>query len=105
VHSTPQARLDFPGILHHVICRGDIVSDEEERNNFIERMGSITQKTGASLYAWALMRDRAHILLLSGLSCIFEFMRKLLTRYAISYNKRHTRHGYLFQNRYNLDRM
>ena len=27
-------------------------------------------------------------------------MRKLLTGYAISYNRRHRRHGHLFQNRY-----
>ncbi len=27
-------------------------------------------------------------------------MRKLLTGYAVSYNRRHKRHGYLFQNRY-----
>jgi hypothetical protein len=27
-------------------------------------------------------------------------MRKLLTGYAVSYNLRHKRHGYLFQNRY-----
>jgi len=27
-------------------------------------------------------------------------MRKVLTGYAVSYNLRHKRHGYLFQNRY-----
>jgi putative transposase len=29
-----------------------------------------------------------------------DFRRKLLTGYAIHYNRRHKRHGYLFQNRY-----
>jgi len=99
-----QARLDFPGTLHHVICRGiekkDIVSDDKDRNNFVERLGGIAHKTGASLYAWALMRNHVHILLRSGPSGISDFMRKLLTGYAISYNRRHNRHGYLFQNRY-----
>jgi putative transposase len=99
-----QARLDFPGTLHHVICRGiekrEIVSDTIDRDNFVERMGITAHKTGTSIYAWALMRNHAHILLRSGLSGISDFMRKLLTGYAISYNKRLNRHGYLFQNRY-----
>ena len=63
-----QARLDFHGTLHHVICRGiekrDIVSDD--RDNFVERMGGIAEKTGTSIYAWALMRNHVHILLQSG---------------------------------------
>jgi putative transposase len=78
-----QARLDFPGTLHHVICRGiekrDIVDDEKDRDDFVERIGSIAQKTGTSVYAWALMRNHVHILLRSGLSGMSDFMRKLLT--------------------------
>lgn len=99
-----QARLDYPGTLHHVICRGiekrDIVSDNKDRDNFIERIGGIAEKTGTSVYAWALMRNHAHILLRSGVNGLPDFMRKLLTGYAVTYNRRHSRHGYLFQNRY-----
>jgi putative transposase len=99
-----QARLDFPGTLHHVICRGiekqDIVSDDYDLNSFVERMGNIAHKTQTSIYAWALITNHAHILLRSGPQGLSNFMRKLLTGYAVSYNRRHNRHGYLFQNRY-----
>jgi putative transposase len=99
-----QARLDFPGTLHHVICRGiekqDIVSDDYDRTNFIERLGNLISKTRTSIYAWALMTNHAHILLRSGPQGLSDFMRKLLTGYAVSYNRRQKRHGYLFQNRY-----
>lgn len=99
-----QARLDFPGTLHHVICRGiekkKIVADEKDRDCFVERMGTIVEKTGTSIYAWALMRNHVHILLRSGPGGLSDFMRKLLTGYAIYYNRKHKRHGYLFQNRY-----
>jgi putative transposase len=65
-----QARLDFPGTLHHVICRGiekrRIVSDDEDSNSLRERMGNIAEKTGTSIYAWALMTNHVHILLRSG---------------------------------------
>ncbi len=46
------------------------------------------------------MTNHAHLLLKSGSTGISGFMRKLLTGYAINYNLRHKRHGYLFQNRY-----
>lgn len=46
------------------------------------------------------MDNHVHLLLKSGPDGLSSFMRKLLTSYAISYNKRHNRHGYLFQSRY-----
>lgn len=99
-----QARLDFPGTLHHAICRGierrEIVSDDKDRENFVLRLGEVAAETGTIIYAWALMTNHAHILLRSGPNGISGFMRKLLTGYAISYNRRHERNGYLFQNRY-----
>jgi REP-associated tyrosine transposase len=87
-----------------VICRGiekrKIVADDKDRDHFVERMGAIAQKTETSVYAWALMGNHVHILLRSGPAGLSDFMRKLLTGYAIYYNRRHKRHGYLFQNRY-----
>lgn len=99
-----QARLDTPGTLHHVICRGiekrEIVSDDHDRDTFIARLGKTALETDTGIYAWALMNNHAHILLRSGTKGISHCMSKLLTGYAIYYNHRHKRHGYLFQNRY-----
>ena len=44
-----------------------------------------------------------HILLRTGQAPLATFMRSAeggLTGYAVSYNRRHRRHGHLFQNRY-----
>lgn len=46
------------------------------------------------------MTNHAHILLRSGLHGLSQFMRLLLTGYAVTYNRRHRSHGHLFQNRY-----
>ena len=51
-------------------------------------------------YAWALMRNHAHLLLRTGKLPVASFMQRLLTGYAVSFNRRHRRHGHLFQNRY-----
>ena len=98
------ARLDAPGTLHHVMVRGiegmNIVEDDEDREYFVTRLGLVATATGTSLYAWALMSNHAHMLLRSGAAGLSTFMRKLLTGYASYFNRRHKRHGHLFQNRY-----
>ena len=82
-------RLDAPGTLHHVIIRGIekglIVRDDEDRKNFIGRMGALAKETGTAIYAWALMSNHSHMLLRSGKCGIPAFMRRLLTGYAVTY--------------------
>ena len=99
-----RARLDAPGTLHHVILRGinkrRIVDDIADRKNFVKRMGELATETKTTIYAWALMNNHAHILLRSAEIGLSGYMRRLLTGYAISYNRRHSRWGHLFQNRY-----
>jgi len=99
-----QPRLDAPGTMHHVMIRGiekgRIVNDQRDRENFVYRMGMIASKTKTAIYGWSLMTNHAHILLHSGPLGLSQYMRRLLTGYAISYNHRHSRFGHLFQNRY-----
>ena len=99
-----QARLDAPGTLHHVMVRGiesrRIVDDRKDREKFVGRIGEASSATGTVIYAWSLMTNHAHILVRSGPKGLPTFMRHVLTGYAIDYNRRHDRHGHLFQNRY-----
>lgn len=99
-----QARLDSPGTLHHVIIRGiekkPIVKDDADRADFVDRMGKLAPELNSPIYAWALMTNHAHILIRSGPKGLPKFMRRLLTGYASTFNRRHRRHGHLFQNRY-----
>ncbi|CAB1056073.1 hypothetical protein D1BOALGB6SA_807, partial [Olavius sp. associated proteobacterium Delta 1] len=46
------------------------------------------------------MTNHLHLLLRTGVAPIASVMRRLLTGYAVSFNRRHRRHGHLFQNRY-----
>jgi len=99
-----QARLDAPGTLHHVMVRGiegaPIFQDDHDRLDFISRTGDIAEETGTRILAWALMINHVHLLLFSGSPGISKFMRRLLTGYAVGYNRRHRRGGHLFHNRY-----
>jgi REP element-mobilizing transposase RayT len=99
-----KARIDAPGALHHIIVRGierrKIFYDDDDRDNFLERLGAILDDTRTPCFAWALLPNHAHILLKTGAAPIATVMRRLLTGYAVSFNHRHRRHGQLFQNRY-----
>jgi REP element-mobilizing transposase RayT len=99
-----KARIDAPGALHHIIIRGieckAIFKDNTDRANFLERLDHIISETETGCYAWVLMTNHVHLLLKTGLAPIATVMRRLLTGYAVSFNRRHRRHGQLFQNRY-----
>ncbi len=99
-----KARLDAEGAIHHVIVRGieqrRIFDDDGDRRNFVVRLATVAVETETTIYAWALLPNHAHALIRSGPLGISKFMRRLLTGYAVSYNRKHERQGYLFQNRY-----
>jgi len=46
------------------------------------------------------MGNHIHLLIFSGPPGISKFMRRLLTGYAVWYNRKYQRAGHLFQNRY-----
>jgi REP element-mobilizing transposase RayT len=99
-----KARIDAPGALHHIIVRGierrKIFKDNADRQSFIERLGHILSDNQTPCYAWALMPNHFHLLLKTGLTPIATIMRRLLTGYAVYFNRRYSRWGHLFQNRY-----
>ena len=99
-----QARLDVPGALHHIMVRGidktNIFRDDEDKARFLERLGQTVLEGKCTVYAWVLMDNHVHILFKSGKAGISTVMRKLLTWYALYFNRRHRRTGHLFENRY-----
>src|SRR4030043_1652375 len=99
-----QARLDAPGILHHVMVRGmegcPIFLDDQDRQDFVSRISELVEKTGTKVLAWTLMDNHLHLLIFSGSQGISKFMRRLLTGHAVRYNLKYHRSGHLFQNRY-----
>ncbi len=99
-----QSRIDAPGALHHIIVRGiercKIFRDDDDRRDLIKRLGGILEETATACYAWALIPNHFHLLLRTGNAPIATVMRRLLTGHATRFNRRHRRHGHLFQNRY-----
>ncbi len=78
----------------------NIFRDDKDRDHFVSRVGEVSKATGTRILAWVLMDNHVHLLLFSGSSGLPKFMRRLLTGYAVWFNRRHQRAGHLFQNRY-----
>lgn len=99
-----KARIDAPGALHHIICRGiergKIFLDDTDRNEFVRRLTAVIKGTQTFCYAWALIPNHFHLLLRTGATPITTVMQRLLSGYAGTFNRRHRRIGQLFHNRY-----
>ncbi len=99
-----QARLDAPGVLHHLMVRGlerrRLFTDDTDRTDFVTRLAGLAQAGALAVYAWALLPNHAHLLVRTGNLPLPRSLRRLLTGYAGAFNRRHHRVGHLFQNRY-----
>ena len=99
-----QARLDAPGVLHHVMARGierrRIFFDDRDRDDFLRRLSELAISTALVVYAWSLMPNHFHLLVRTGRVSLSQNMRSLMSGYAGYFNRRHRRHGHVFQNRF-----
>jgi REP element-mobilizing transposase RayT len=99
-----QSRIHLPGGIYHIIQRGNerrkIFLDDADRTEFLKRLEAALEKTGSVCYGWALMPNHFHLVMRAGVRPLGDAMRRVLTGYAIYFNRRHKRSGHLYQNRY-----
>lgn len=92
------------GTVHHLIVRGierkRIFRDDQDRDDFLKRLGKILVESKTPCFAWVLMPNHVHLLVRTGSVPLAGVMGRLLTGYAVTFNGRYHRHGHLFQNRY-----
>lgn len=97
-------RINVAGGVYHIITRGierkEIFKDSADRREFLSRLGISLAKNNSKCFAWALMPNHIHLMIKTGAGSLSDVMRGLLTGYAIYFNKKYKRHGYLYQNRY-----
>jgi REP element-mobilizing transposase RayT len=87
-----------------VIARGiekrRIFIDDADRSDFVWRLGVVLAECLVDCFGWALMPNHVHLILRTGPVPLATAMARLLTGYALYFNRRHARVGHLFQNRY-----
>ncbi|MBN1899873.1 transposase [Candidatus Sumerlaeota bacterium] len=98
-------RINLPYSLYHVLSRtnsGDIVfKDSRDWSKFLSYLEKYTDLFSFRLHAFCLMPTHFHLILESTKTpSLSEFIRRLLTAYTVYFNRRHDRHGHLFQGRF-----
>jgi putative transposase len=97
-------RLQAPGALVHIIARGidgmTLFKCDEDRQTFLASFGVLLAKTRCKCLTWCLMDNHYHLLLRSTDLPLAKLMRPLNGLYARWYNRKYSRRGYLFQDRF-----
>ena len=97
-------RLDGPSVAHHVMVRGvggsAIFLDGGDRQDFVDRLCRLFPECGARCFAWVLLSNHAHLVLQTDAGALSRVMRRLNTGYAVRFNRRQGRRGYLFMDRF-----
>lgn len=99
-----RARLDGPSAAHHVMVRGvggaPIFLDADDRQDFVSRLCRLLPECGARCFAWALLSNHAHLVIQTDAGALSRVMRRLDTGYAVRFNRRTERRGYVFMDRF-----
>jgi len=97
-------RIEYPGAFYHVFSRGNqkqlIFFSDEDRCHFINCLRKACQKFGVVVHAYCLMPNHFHLLLETPLGNLSRVMHFLIANYTSYFNRKHDRHGHLFQGRF-----
>jgi REP element-mobilizing transposase RayT len=97
-------RLCFDGAVYHVTARGnaqcDIFRTEQDRQRYLLVLEESVVRYGARLYLFCLMANHVHLVLETPSGNLSALMQRMHTAYTVWFNRKHHRHGHLFQGRY-----
>jgi putative transposase len=97
-------RLFAPGILYHVIVRGNYRQktflNGRDYEPYLERLVRYRKRFGVTVYAYCLMSNHVHLLLETGSEPLSKFMQGLQQSYTQYFDRKHHKVGHLFQCRY-----
>lgn len=97
-------RIEYPGAFYHITARGneqkDVFRTIADRERFLSYVQSASERYGAVIHVYCLMRNHYHLLLETPLGNLSQIMRHINGAYTTSFNAAHHRSGHLFQARY-----
>lgn len=99
-----QLRIEFPGAFYHVFSRGNqkqlIFFSDEDKCFFLHCLRKACEKFGVIIHTYCLMPNHYHLFLETPKGNLSRMMHFLITDYTVYFNKKHDRHGHLFQGRF-----
>ena len=96
-------RLDMAG-FHHIVNRGiekrDVYRCDEDKEKFLQILCKACKVYKVNVHDYCLMDNHYHLLIQTTSENLSLFMRQINSNYAIYFNKKYKRTGYLWQGRY-----
>jgi REP element-mobilizing transposase RayT len=97
-------RIEYPGAVYHVICRGNnrqaIFRDDADRKRYLEKLSRYCQEKNVDILSYCLLSNHVHLLVETPQGNLSKLMQAFQTSYTVYFNKRHGRTGHVFEQRY-----
>jgi REP element-mobilizing transposase RayT len=97
-------RIEYPGAFYHIINRGNageaIYADDSDRRKFLEYLERVVERFTISIHAYCLMTTHYHLIVETPNANISSAIQWLNVSYVTYHNRKHHRHGHLFQGRF-----
>jgi putative transposase len=102
-------RNEEAGAVHHVYSRGiarrAIFLDDGDRLTYMAMLGAVSKRCEWRCLCFCLMDNHVHLLIETPVPNLGDGMRRLLGRYARSFNQRHETSGHVFEGRFGSRRI
>jgi len=97
-------RLEYPGAVYYVTARGnagqEIFLDDEDREAFLETLGTVVARFHWIVHAYCLMTNHYHLLVETPEANLSRGMRQLNGVTTQAFNRRHARTGHVLEGRF-----
>lgn len=96
---------DYDTSFFHVMVQGinktHIFKDNSEKDNYLNIMYKYIPIYNIKIIAYCIMDNHAHMLIyIEKIAQLSDFMKAVNTTFALYYNKKHKRNGFVFRDRY-----
>lgn len=89
---------------YHIILRSinqqEIFYDDTDRRKFLKSLENTKENYQYDLYAYVLMNNHVHLLIMDKEDNLSKIVQSLATSYALYFNKKYDRIGHVFYNRF-----
>ena len=99
-----RARLRSNSQVYHIMLRGtgkqNIFIDDEDKKKIMQILKDKKQDKAFFVYAYCILNNHFHLVIREGVDGISRILKRAATSYASYFNKKYSRSGHVFQDRF-----
>ena len=97
-------RVQQPGMIHHVIARGNnkenIFRSDDDKTRYLQLIDKYRERDHFKLLSYCLMDNHIHLLIKQGKVALSRTMQGIQQSYTLYYNKKYKSIGHVFHQRF-----